>query len=172
MTYAESKRKLDEIRNYDEVMFRMAISHLMDAKVGQIIAPAHIKAEGLVLCRKGKVTSAVGKDHRVVFVYLLLAQTVASAFDSVVFTVRTGKAAVLEGSPGYLLISVKCDLIVLDRLTVIGRKYKSRMPAEHMGKRLARLVFNIYAKKNTLVLKLVGSSKGKVKGIYLLGLFI
>lgn len=30
MDYLESKKKLDEIRRYDEVMFRMAISHLMD----------------------------------------------------------------------------------------------------------------------------------------------
>ena len=33
MTYAESKRVLDKIRRYDEVMFRMAISHLMDVGV-------------------------------------------------------------------------------------------------------------------------------------------
>ena len=33
MMYAESKRKLDEIRSYDEVMFRMAISHLMDVGI-------------------------------------------------------------------------------------------------------------------------------------------
>ena len=30
MTYAESKTTLDKIRKYDEIMFRMAISHLMD----------------------------------------------------------------------------------------------------------------------------------------------
>lgn len=30
MTYKESKKKLDELRRKDEVMFRMAISHLMD----------------------------------------------------------------------------------------------------------------------------------------------
>ena len=33
MSYAESKRILDEIRSYDEVMFRMAISHLMDVGI-------------------------------------------------------------------------------------------------------------------------------------------
>ena len=34
MTYAESKRNLDEIRNRNhEMMFRMAISHLMDVGI-------------------------------------------------------------------------------------------------------------------------------------------
>ena len=33
MTYAESKKKIDEIRRYDEVMFRMAISHLVDVGI-------------------------------------------------------------------------------------------------------------------------------------------
>ena len=33
MIYSESKQKLDEIRSYDEVMFRMAISHLMDVGI-------------------------------------------------------------------------------------------------------------------------------------------
>ena len=33
MTYSESKRKLDKIRSYDEMMFRMAISHLMDVGI-------------------------------------------------------------------------------------------------------------------------------------------
>ena len=33
MTYKESKRTIDEIRKYDEVMFRMAISHLMDVGI-------------------------------------------------------------------------------------------------------------------------------------------
>lgn len=31
--YAESKKKIDEIRSKDEVMFRMAISHLMDVGI-------------------------------------------------------------------------------------------------------------------------------------------
>ncbi len=30
ITYAESKKKIEEIRNRNETMFRMAISHLMD----------------------------------------------------------------------------------------------------------------------------------------------
>lgn len=30
MTYLESKKVLDKIRSYDEMMFRMAISHLID----------------------------------------------------------------------------------------------------------------------------------------------
>ena len=33
MTYAESKTRIDVIRSYDEVMFRMAISHLMDVGI-------------------------------------------------------------------------------------------------------------------------------------------
>lgn len=33
MMYAESKRKIDKIRHYDEMMFRMAISHLMDVGI-------------------------------------------------------------------------------------------------------------------------------------------
>ena len=33
MNYSESKRKLDKIRKYDEIMFRMAISHLMDVGI-------------------------------------------------------------------------------------------------------------------------------------------
>ena len=33
MTYAESKKTLDKIRSYDEMMFRMAISHLMDVGI-------------------------------------------------------------------------------------------------------------------------------------------
>ena len=33
MLYAESKRKIDKIRRYDEMMFRMAISHLMDVGI-------------------------------------------------------------------------------------------------------------------------------------------
>ena len=33
MTYKESKKTLDKIRSYDEVMFRMAISHLMDVGI-------------------------------------------------------------------------------------------------------------------------------------------
>lgn len=33
MTYAESKKILDGIRNRNEVMFRMAISHLMDVGI-------------------------------------------------------------------------------------------------------------------------------------------
>ena len=33
MNYSESKKKIDKIRNYDEMMFRMAISHLMDVGI-------------------------------------------------------------------------------------------------------------------------------------------
>lgn len=33
MTYAESKKIIDKIRCYDEMMFRMAISHLMDVGI-------------------------------------------------------------------------------------------------------------------------------------------
>ena len=33
MTYLESKRTLDKIRSYDEAMFRMAISHMMDVGI-------------------------------------------------------------------------------------------------------------------------------------------
>ena len=33
MMYAESKRMIDKIRHYDEMMFRMAISHLMDVGI-------------------------------------------------------------------------------------------------------------------------------------------
>lgn len=33
MTYLESKKKIDEIRRYDEAMFRMAISHLVDVGI-------------------------------------------------------------------------------------------------------------------------------------------
>lgn len=33
MTYTESKKKLDELRRTNEVMFRMAISHLMDVGI-------------------------------------------------------------------------------------------------------------------------------------------
>lgn len=33
MNYSESKREIDTIRRYDEMMFRMAISHLMDVGV-------------------------------------------------------------------------------------------------------------------------------------------
>lgn len=33
MTYAESKKQLDTIRNRDEILFRMAISHLMDVGI-------------------------------------------------------------------------------------------------------------------------------------------
>lgn len=33
MAYAESKRKIDKIRSYDEMMFRMAISHLIDVGI-------------------------------------------------------------------------------------------------------------------------------------------
>ena len=33
MTYLESKKKIDEIRRYDEMMFRMAISHLIDVGI-------------------------------------------------------------------------------------------------------------------------------------------
>ena len=33
MNYCESKKVLDKIRSYDEVMFRMAISHLMDVGI-------------------------------------------------------------------------------------------------------------------------------------------
>ena len=33
MSYLESKRKIDEIRKYDEGMFVMAISHLMDVGI-------------------------------------------------------------------------------------------------------------------------------------------
>ena len=33
MTYAESKKILDKIRNRNEVIFRMAISHLMDVGI-------------------------------------------------------------------------------------------------------------------------------------------
>lgn len=33
MTYLESKRVLDKIRRYDEIMFRMAISHLIDVGI-------------------------------------------------------------------------------------------------------------------------------------------
>ena len=33
MTYLESKKVLDEIRSYDEMMFRMAISHLIDVGI-------------------------------------------------------------------------------------------------------------------------------------------
>lgn len=33
MNYSESKRKIDQIRRYDEIMFRMAISHLIDVGI-------------------------------------------------------------------------------------------------------------------------------------------
>ena len=33
MTYTESKNKIDKIRRYDEMMFRMAISHLIDVGI-------------------------------------------------------------------------------------------------------------------------------------------
>lgn len=33
MRYLESKKKLDKIRSYDEMMFRMAISHLIDVGI-------------------------------------------------------------------------------------------------------------------------------------------
>lgn len=33
MTYTESKKKLDELRSTNEVVFRMAISHLMDVGI-------------------------------------------------------------------------------------------------------------------------------------------
>lgn len=33
MSYYESKQKIDKIRHYDEMMFRMAISHLMDVGI-------------------------------------------------------------------------------------------------------------------------------------------
>jgi hypothetical protein len=33
MSYAETKKKLDEIRNKNEILFRMAISHLMDVGI-------------------------------------------------------------------------------------------------------------------------------------------
>lgn len=33
MTYLESKKVLDKIRRYDEMMFRMAISHLIDVGI-------------------------------------------------------------------------------------------------------------------------------------------
>ena len=33
MSYSESKKKIDKIRRYDEMMFRMAISHLMDVGI-------------------------------------------------------------------------------------------------------------------------------------------
>lgn len=33
MVYLESKKKIDKIRSYDEMMFRMAISHLIDVGI-------------------------------------------------------------------------------------------------------------------------------------------
>lgn len=33
MSYLESKKEIDKIRRYDEMMFRMAISHLMDVGI-------------------------------------------------------------------------------------------------------------------------------------------
>ena len=33
MTYLESKQKIDKIRLYDEMMFRMAISHMIDVGI-------------------------------------------------------------------------------------------------------------------------------------------
>lgn len=33
MSYKESKKKIDEIRNKNEMLFRMAISHLMDVGI-------------------------------------------------------------------------------------------------------------------------------------------
>lgn len=33
MNYSESKKRLDEIRNGNEIMFRMALSHLMDVGI-------------------------------------------------------------------------------------------------------------------------------------------
>lgn len=33
MSYSESKKKIDKIRCYDEMMFRMAISHLVDVGI-------------------------------------------------------------------------------------------------------------------------------------------
>lgn len=38
MTYAESKKKLDELRRTNEAMFRMAISHLMDCGIRHLTA--------------------------------------------------------------------------------------------------------------------------------------
>ena len=33
MNYSESEKRIDKIRRYDEMMFRMAISHLMDVGI-------------------------------------------------------------------------------------------------------------------------------------------
>lgn len=38
MTYAESKKKLDELRHKNEAMFRMSISHLMDVGIRHLAA--------------------------------------------------------------------------------------------------------------------------------------
>ena len=38
MTYAESKKKLDELRRTNEAMFRMSISHLMDVGIRHLTA--------------------------------------------------------------------------------------------------------------------------------------
>lgn len=38
MTYAESKKKLDELRHKNEAMFRMSISHLMDVGIRHLTA--------------------------------------------------------------------------------------------------------------------------------------
>lgn len=43
MNYTESKKKIEEIRNKDEVMFRMAISHLMDVGIRHL-AEENIKS--------------------------------------------------------------------------------------------------------------------------------
>lgn len=42
MTYEETKRKLDEIRRKDEMLFRMAISHLIDVGVRNL-TPTNIE---------------------------------------------------------------------------------------------------------------------------------
>lgn len=57
MTYLESKKALDKIRSYDEMMFRMAISHLMDVGI------RHLDEENI----KGTCEAIQKEDDRKAF---------------------------------------------------------------------------------------------------------
>lgn len=47
MNYMESKKKLDELRRKNEVLFRMAISHLMDTGIRHFTEESVVRTCGL-----------------------------------------------------------------------------------------------------------------------------
>ena len=63
MTYTESKKILDKIRNRNEMMFRMAISHLMDVGIRHLDEESILKT-CRAICKEDDSKSFMTNDFK------------------------------------------------------------------------------------------------------------